>query len=184
MLDTTKIEGYAEMSAEEKVKALESLEIETPDTDELTRLKNALNKASADAAEWKRQFREKQTEQERAEADAKELREAQEKELNELRREKEISKYEAEYLALGYDKELANATATAMANGETAKVFENQKLFNERKEAEYKANLLNAQPSLTQGENPVGKTITKEEIINIKDRGKRLEQIAEHPELF
>ena len=67
-IDTTKIAGYAEMSAEEKLKALEEYEIETPhdNGDEVTKLKNALSKANSDAAEWKRQFREKQTEQERA----------------------------------------------------------------------------------------------------------------------
>ena len=58
---TEKITGYAEMSAEEKLKALEEFEIETPkdSNEEVTKLKAALSKANSDAAEWKRQFREK-----------------------------------------------------------------------------------------------------------------------------
>ena len=60
-IDTTKITGYAEMSAEEKLKALEEFEIviPKPDTDEADKLKAALSKANSEAAEWKRQFREK-----------------------------------------------------------------------------------------------------------------------------
>ena len=76
--DVSKIEGYAEMSAEDKVKALEEYEIEVPkdNTAEVNNLKEALSKANSqtskacsEAAEWKRQYREKQTEQERAEAE-------------------------------------------------------------------------------------------------------------------
>ena len=46
-IDTTAISGYAEMSAEEKLAALEAFEFETPapkDTDEVTKLKTALSK--------------------------------------------------------------------------------------------------------------------------------------------
>ena len=62
-IDTSKITGYAEMSAEEKLAALEAFEIEAPKsgTDETEKLKAALSKANSEAAEWKRQFREKQT---------------------------------------------------------------------------------------------------------------------------
>ena len=92
-IDTSKITGYAEMSAEEKLKALEEFEIETPtdNGDEVTKLRNALSKANSDAAEWKRQFREKQTEQERAEAERAEREKAVEEELRGLRREKTVS---------------------------------------------------------------------------------------------
>lgn len=179
MLDTTKIEGYADMTAEEKVKALESLEIE-----DNSKLKSALNKASAEAAEFKRQLREKQTEQERAEAEARENAEKIEKELTELRRDKEVSTYKASYLALGYDDELATATAQAMVDGDTAKVFENQKLFNEKREAEFKASILNAQPSLTTGDEAKGKTLTKADIMSVANREERYRLIEENKELF
>ena len=70
-IDTTMIEGYETMSAEDKLKALEEYEFETPapkENDEVTNLKAALSRANSERAEWKRQFREKQTEAERAEA--------------------------------------------------------------------------------------------------------------------
>ena len=109
-IDTARIENYETMSAEDKLKALEEYEFETPapkENDEVTKLKAALSKANSDAAEWKRQFREKQTEAERAEAERKEREAAVEDELRTLRRDKSVSGYVAQYLALGYTQELA-----------------------------------------------------------------------------
>ena len=61
-INTAAIEGYAEMSAEDKLKALEEYEFETPapkENEEVTKLKTALSKANSEAADWKRQLREK-----------------------------------------------------------------------------------------------------------------------------
>ena len=76
-----KIEGYAEMSAEEKLKALEEFELAENDD---TKLKEALNKATAEASSYKKQLREKQTEQEKLEAERKEEAEKREALLNSL----------------------------------------------------------------------------------------------------
>ena len=57
---TDKIEGYENMSAEEKLKALEGFEVEEPNTSEVTKLKEALNKASSEASNYKKQLKEKQ----------------------------------------------------------------------------------------------------------------------------
>ena len=54
-IDTAKIENYAEMSVEDKIKALEEYEIEIPtpkESEEVTKLKTALSKANSDAADW------------------------------------------------------------------------------------------------------------------------------------
>jgi hypothetical protein len=51
-IDTAKIENYETMSAEDKLKALEEYEFETPtpkENDEVTKLKAALSKANSDA---------------------------------------------------------------------------------------------------------------------------------------
>ena len=131
-IDTAKIENYAEMSVEDKIKALEEYEIETPapkESDEVTKLKTALSKANSDAAEWKRQFREKQTEAERAEAERKEREQAVEEELRVLRRDKTIAGFVNSCLALGYDKELAQRAATAMADNDAAEIMACQQEF-------------------------------------------------------
>ena len=158
-IDTSKIDGYAEMTAEDKLKALEEYEIETPkdNSEEINKLKASLSKANSDAAEWKRQFREKQSEQERAEAERAEREKAVEDELRTLRRDKTVSGYLAQCLALGYDKELALKAAEAMADNDAAKIMECQSEFLDAKKKEYEAAALNKQPTLTSGAPPTAK---------------------------
>ena len=164
-INTAAIDGYAEMSAEDKLKALEAYEFETPapkDSDEVTRLKTALSKANSDAAEWKRQFREKQTEQERAEAERAEREKAVEDELRTLRRDKTVSGYVAQYLALGYAKELALKAAEATADNDAATIMSCQQEYLEAKTKELEAAALNKQPSLSVGTPPTAQAAEAE----------------------
>ena len=159
-IDVSKIEGYADMSAEEKLAALEGFEFEAPkvdDSNEVKNLKESLSKANSQAAEWKRQFREKQTEAERAEAERAEREKAVEEELQALRRDKTVSGYVAQCLALGYDKDLALRAAEAMADGNAAEILNCQQSFLEAKQKEIEANALNKQPTLTVGAPPTAK---------------------------
>ena len=162
-IDTSKIDGYAEMTAEDKLKALEEFEIETPkdNSDEINKLKASLSKANSDAAEWKRQFREKQSEQERAEAERAEREKAVEDELRTLRRDKTVSGYTAQCLALGYDKDLALRAAEAMADNDAATILACQQDFLVAKQKELEANALNKQPSLSVGAPPTSATAEK-----------------------
>ena len=157
-IDTAKIEGYAEMSAEDKLKALEEFEFEAPapkdSSNEVNKLKTALSKANSDAAEWKRQFREKQTEAERAEAERAEREKAVEDELRTLRRDKTVSGYQAQCLALGYTQELALRAAEAMADNDAAAIMACQQEFLDAKQKELEAAALNKQPTLTTGSPP------------------------------
>ena len=160
-IDTTAISGYAEMSAEDKLKALEEFEFEAPapkdSSDEVNKLKTALSKANSDAAEWKRQFREKQTEAERAEAERAEREKAVEDELRTLRRDKTVSGYLAQCLALGYDKDLALRAAEAMADNDAATIMSCQQEYIAAKTKELEAAALNKQPTLTPGAPPTAK---------------------------
>ena len=160
-IDTAKIENYAEMSVEDKIKALEEYEFETPalkESEEVTKLKTALSKANSDAAEWKRQFREKQTEAERAEAERKEREQAVEEELRMLRRDKTVAGYVSSCLALGYDKELALRAATAMADNDAAEIMACQQEFLAVKQKEMEMTALNKQPGLSVGAPPTSAT--------------------------
>lgn len=158
-IDTSKITGYADMSAEDKLKALEEFEFEVPkpNADEAEKLKAALSKANSEAAEWKRQFREKQTEQERAEAERAEREKAVEEELRGLRRDKTVSGYVAQCLALGYDKDLALRAAEAMADNDAAAILACQQDFLDVRQKEIEANALNKQPTLTSGAPPTAR---------------------------
>lgn len=159
-IDVSKIDGFDAMTAEDKVNALLSYEIEVkePDNTELTKLKTALSKSNAESAEWKRKLREKQTEQERIEAERAEENKRRDEELAELRREREISKLTAQYLAVGYSAELANETAIASADGDTAKVLANQMAFLEQKKKDLEVAALGKQPGLSVGNPPKGMT--------------------------
>ena len=165
-IDTSKITGYADMTAEDKLKALEAFEFEEvkPDSGETDRLKAALSKANSEAAEWKRQFREKQTEQERAEAERAEREKAVEEELRGLRRDKTVSSYVANCLALGYSKDLALKAAEAMADNDAAAIMECQREFLETKTKELEAAALNKQPTLTAGAPPTSQEAEKNAI--------------------
>ena len=74
-----------------------------------------------------------------------------------LRREREISRFEAQYLAAGYSAELAAASAKAQAEGDTATVLANQLKFIEETKKALEAAALGKQPDLSHGEPPKGK---------------------------
>ena len=168
-IDTTKIAGFDEMTAEDKLNALLGYEFEEPkEPEDVTKLKNALSKANSDAAEWKRQFREKQTEAERAEAERKEHEAAIEEELRTLRRDKTIGGYVAQCLALGYEKDLALRAAEAMADGDAAGVLSCQQDFIEAKKKELEATALNKQPGLTSGSPPTAKDADRDELNKLR----------------
>ena len=146
---------------------VQEYEFETPapkENDEVTKLKAALSKANSDAAEWKRQFREKQTEAERAEAERKEREAAVEDELRTLRRNKSVSGYVAQYLALGYTQELALKAAEATADNDAATIMSCQQEYIEAKTKELEAAALNKQPPLSIGSPPTAKDADKDAI--------------------
>jgi hypothetical protein len=72
-IDTNKIEGFSEMTAEEQIAALLAYEVEN-DTSEIENYKKMLNKASSEAADWKRKHNALLSEEEKAKAEAEEER--------------------------------------------------------------------------------------------------------------
>lgn len=152
-VDTSKINGYSEMSAEEKLAALESFEIEVPSNDgEIEKLKAALSKSNSEAAEYKRQLRAKQTDEEAKAAKDEEEKSEMMKELEALRKDKAIGSYKSSYLELGYDAKMAEENAAALHAGDFAKVFANQKKFIEMQRKAAAAGALDNQPGLSTGE--------------------------------
>ena len=148
-IDTSKITGYAEMSAEDKLKALEAFEYED-NAAELEKQKAAVSKANSEAAEWKRKHNallgedEKKQEQEEKFANM-------EKELSELREAKSASEYKAQLIGLGYAEDLASKTAKAMVAGDTMTVIANQQKFLDEYTKQVKADTLKKTPKPTPG---------------------------------
>ena len=80
---------------------------------------------------------------------------------DQLLRESNISKYKAKYLGMGYEEKLAESTAEAMVDGDTDKVFANQKKHLEAVDKKIRAEVLKDTPKPTgDGDNP-GMTLDK-----------------------
>ena len=140
-IDVSKIEGFSEMTAEQKLAALETYEIPAPDYSGYVK-KDVYDKATSDLAEWKRKHNALLSEEDKKKQENEEELTTLRKRVEEMEKEKLISGHKARFLALGYDETLADETAKAMANGETDKVFANQKKFLETHDKAYKAQLM------------------------------------------
>lgn len=144
-IDVSLIEGYDTMTPEQKLAALEAYEYEDH-ADELERTKNALSKANSEAAESKRKLREKLTVDEQAAQQEAEEKEKLKKDNAALMEELSVTKNTAQLVALGYEAKLAAETAKAMFDGDTAKVFANQKKHQEAMAHQIEADLLKKTP--------------------------------------
>lgn len=154
-IDTSRIEGYADMSTEDKLKALEGFEYED-NAAELSRQKNAISKANSDAAQWKKKYNDMLSEDERKKQEQADSIAAMQKELDELRTAKTVSEYKAKFVAQGYAEDLASDTAKALAAGDSAKVFANQQKFLDEYAKKVKSDILKSTPTPHGGAGPVG----------------------------
>lgn len=108
--------------------------------------KKSRDELAKENADWKRKFRERQTEEERKAEELAEQQAASDKELGDVRRELNILKMAKQYMGIGYDEELATETATAFIDGDTETVFSNQKIFSEGLKKNMRAELLKDMP--------------------------------------
>ena len=118
---------------------------------ELEKQKAAVSKANSEAAEWKRKHNALLGEDEKKKQEQEEKFANMEKELSELREAKRVSEFKAKFIAQGYDEVLAEDTAKAMADGDSAKVFANQQKFLDEYTKQVKADALKKTPKPTPG---------------------------------
>ena len=160
-IDVTKIEGYENMTPEQKLAALEGFEYED-NASELERLKNANSKANSEAAEWKRKHNALLTEEEQKRMADAEALDAALKRVAALEKEKTVSEFKAKYLALGYEEKMAFETASALAEGNFEKVFANNEKFKADLEKRVRADVLKDTPKPDRTKND-GTSVTKEQ---------------------
>lgn len=175
-------DAYKEgMTLEEIETALKDIDLPTDNSAEIDRLKTALSKSNSEAADYKKQLREKMTTEEaKAKEDAEKYEEVV-KERDALLREKTILAHKTQYLALGYDEHLANDTAEAMVNGELNKVFANQKKHLETMEKKIREDALKGTPKPEGGN---GKTAITKEQFSKWSLGEQVKFSQEHPEEY
>lgn len=175
-------DAYKEgMTFEEVETALESVTIPEDNSAEIERLKNALSKSNSEAAGYKKQLREKMTEDEQKKQREQEEREELQNKYDKLLRESVIAKNKAKLVALGYDESLADETAEAMADGDSEKVFANQQKHLASFEKKVRAEALKDTPKPT----PDGdsKTMTLEKFRKL-DPAERHKFYTEHPDEY
>ena len=171
------IQGYESMTAEQKLEALENYEFDMSDYVS----KAQFDKTASEVASYKKQLREKMTEEEATKA-----KEAEEKaqlmaRLEELENERTVSGYVNSYLGLGYEEKLAKATAEAMAKGDMETVFKNQKIHLENIEKNVKAELLKKTPAPKPNSDNGSMTLDEFKKMSMPDRHKFS---VEHPEEY
>lgn len=175
-------DAYKEgMTFEEVETTLESVTIPEDNSAEIERLKNALSKSNSEAAGYKKQLREKMTEDEQKKQREQEEREELQNKYDKLLRESVIAKNKAKLVALGYDESLADETAEAMADGDSEKVFANQQKHLASFEKKVRAEALKNTPKPT----PDGdsKTMTLEKFRKL-DPAERHKFYTEHPDEY
>lgn len=163
-IDTTKIENYDTMSAEEKLAALENFELDDIESlkKEVERYKASNSKANSEVAEYKKQLKEKMSEDEKKAAEAKEAQEKLVNEYNELKKKVCISENTSKFQELGYGKDEASICANAIAEGDLETFFATQKKHNETLRDSIKTELLKQTPKPESGAGEP-KKVTKEE---------------------
>lgn len=151
-IDTSSIEGFQEMTAEQQVKALLALDV--PEKVDLTGYiqKKKFDETASELAAAKKQLKERMTTEEAQKADADKAMQDLQSKYNELVKSSTIANHTARYLALpGYDEKLARETAEALFEGDMEKVFQNQQKANEAHEKEIKAGMMKQEGTLPGG---------------------------------
>lgn len=145
--------------------------------------KAAIDKLTKEAAENKRQLREKMTEQEQAAAIKEEEEAARQEYVKDLEDYKRRNEAKERYMMQGLDAELARQAADAEVMGDMDALADIQRQHTDNliraKEAEWKS----SRPRINVG-NGEYSSMTKEEIMAIPDRVERRKAIAMNQEAF
>lgn len=146
-IDTSAIEGYDAMTAEEKLAALESFEY-ADNSEELSKYKNVVSKANSEAAEYKRQLKDANSKIQQAEEKGKEGQteaekqiEAMRKQLDEMKRDKSVSDYTSRLVSNGFESDAASKAAVALVDHDADSFFESLSKFVEDHDKKVRAEL-------------------------------------------
>lgn len=164
------------MAEIEKVTATETtppvVEEKKPDnkaeSEEITRLKTALSRANAEAAEFKRQYKATLDEAKQKEFDLAAQRKAELEELEALRKEKRISSYKAKLMEAGIDAATADTMANALPEGVAESYFTATKTYLEAQKQALEAEKLRNQPGLSVGQPPTSTDAKKDEMNRMR----------------
>lgn len=113
--------------------------------------KSLLDKASSEAADYKKKWKAASSEQERKAIEDAEQQAQMQEELKTLRRASKVSEYEKQHLALKYEEKEAREIAEALYDGDMDTVFRLQKKHEEALQKSIKADLMKQMPTPPSG---------------------------------
>lgn len=151
---------------------------------DLTKIKNAFNKASSEVADYKHKLQEHLSDEEKKRTEQDDLLKQLQEENAAFKRQSAIADNRAKFISFGYGEELAQKTAEALFDGDLETVFANHKTAWEAKEKEIRAGVMKSTPVPPAGASTANGAVTRESIMQIKDPAERQAQIAEHHDLF
>lgn len=151
---------------------------------DLTKIKNAFNKASSEVAEYKHKLQEHLSDDEKKRNEQDDLLKQLQEENAAFKRQSAIAENRAKFISFGYGEDLAQKTAEALFDGDLETVFANHKTAWEAKEKEIRAGVMKSTPVPPAGASTTNASVTRESIMSIKDPSERQAQIAEHHDLF
>lgn len=118
---------------------------------EIAKLKALLSKANSEAASYKKQMREKMSEEEKSKADAEAEREEMMKKLAAFERDAKISNFTSALMTSGIDGDLSKTMANALVDGDMDTVFANLKAHTESIKKSAVASAMANQSGITTG---------------------------------
>lgn len=161
-IDTSSIEGFDSMTAEEKVTALLGFQYDDG-TEKLkaaeenaAKLKAAFDKASSEAAGYKKQLNATLSDEEKKRNEDAEIRKQLEERLAEFEQREKISTAKAAFLGGGFDEATASDAANAFIAGDIDKMSAAVKKFRASIEVQTKSRLMDSNPSPESGGKPDG----------------------------
>lgn len=161
-------EAYHEgMTNDEIVEALKNVTLPQDRSDEVERLKKAFDKSASETAEYKRQLRARQTEEEKRQAEMDEKYQKMEKENADMKKRIAVSELTTKFITSGLDAETALKSAQAAYEGNIDVVIEayNTKISSVKESV--KAELMAETPSITGGSSTQVKDISPDIDSNI-----------------
>ena len=179
-IDTTLIPNFDALPEEAKAAILGMEFADAPDMSQFV-AKSVFDKKASEAADLSKQLKSRMTQDEQAAAQQAEALANMQAELENLRAEKAISEFTAQFLGIGYDEKLAKSTAEALHKGDMAVMFKNHALFVTEREKAMKAELLRSTPTPPAGEGDKGTTKEDLKKMNLAEQAKFA---AENPERY
>lgn len=179
-IDVSTIEGYENMSAEDKLNAVLGLDV--PDSSELEKLKSQISNKNSEISEWKKKHNALLDEDQRRQLEIEDTINELKKRNEVLERSQSVSDYKAGLLEAGFAPEEASNAAEKLADGNIKGFFENLMNFRGSMEKTIKANLIRQNPK----PGDVGGTeliMTKEKYNTLTMREK-MQFMSDHPDEY